>query len=105
MFKTSNSVQKIGVMLHSKFNKGSMGIVRLAKLFCWRPSPCLTVLIPFPASLQVDIVPSQGEISVGESKFFLCQGVWWLKGLFNSECCAGSVLWAQSEPFSSGSKL
>ncbi|KAL4697494.1 hypothetical protein H8959_003192, partial [Pygathrix nigripes] len=25
-------------------------------------------------SLQVDIVPSQGEISVGESKFFLCQG-------------------------------
>ncbi|XP_032284072.1 neural cell adhesion molecule 1 isoform X17 [Phoca vitulina] len=24
-------------------------------------------------SLQVDIVPSQGEISVGESKFFLCQ--------------------------------
>ncbi|KFV46007.1 Neural cell adhesion molecule 1, partial [Tyto alba] len=26
------------------------------------------------ASLQVDIVPSQGEISVGESKFFLCQG-------------------------------
>ncbi|NXR53591.1 NCAM1 protein, partial [Hippolais icterina] len=25
------------------------------------------------ASLQVDIVPSQGEISVGESKFFLCQ--------------------------------
>uniref|UniRef100_A0A8C9MYI2 Neural cell adhesion molecule 1 n=1 Tax=Serinus canaria TaxID=9135 RepID=A0A8C9MYI2_SERCA len=35
--------------------------------------PCLTVLIPLPASLQVDIVPSQGEISVGESKFFLCQ--------------------------------
>ncbi|NWI18544.1 NCAM1 protein, partial [Crypturellus soui] len=27
----------------------------------------------FLASLQVDIVPSQGEISVGESKFFLCQ--------------------------------
>uniref|UniRef100_A0A8C0AVS8 Neural cell adhesion molecule 1 n=1 Tax=Buteo japonicus TaxID=224669 RepID=A0A8C0AVS8_9AVES len=26
-----------------------------------------------PTSLQVDIVPSQGEISVGESKFFLCQ--------------------------------
>ncbi|NWY69512.1 NCAM1 protein, partial [Erithacus rubecula] len=25
------------------------------------------------AALQVDIVPSQGEISVGESKFFLCQ--------------------------------
>ncbi|NXO83372.1 NCAM1 protein, partial [Sitta europaea] len=35
--------------------------------------PCLTVLLPSPASLQVDIVPSQGEISVGESKFFLCQ--------------------------------
>ncbi|NWI54045.1 NCAM1 protein, partial [Calyptomena viridis] len=37
---------------------------------------CLTilyVLISLPASLQVDIVPSQGEISVGESKFFLCQ--------------------------------
>ncbi|NXS36471.1 NCAM1 protein, partial [Pomatostomus ruficeps] len=30
-------------------------------------------LLPSPASLQVDIVPSQGEISVGESKFFLCQ--------------------------------
>uniref|UniRef100_A0A8C5UNL0 Neural cell adhesion molecule 1 n=1 Tax=Microcebus murinus TaxID=30608 RepID=A0A8C5UNL0_MICMU len=27
----------------------------------------------FSVSLQVDIVPSQGEISVGESKFFLCQ--------------------------------
>ncbi|NWH71038.1 NCAM1 protein, partial [Piaya cayana] len=37
---------------------------------------CLTILrmlISLPASLQVDIVPSQGEISVGESKFFLCQ--------------------------------
>uniref|UniRef100_A0A8B9TIM9 Neural cell adhesion molecule 1 n=1 Tax=Anas platyrhynchos TaxID=8839 RepID=A0A8B9TIM9_ANAPL len=37
---------------------------------------CLTLscmLLSFPASLQVDIVPSQGEISVGESKFFLCQ--------------------------------
>ncbi|NXJ97821.1 NCAM1 protein, partial [Corythaixoides concolor] len=37
---------------------------------------CLTifcVLVSFPASLQVDIVPSQGEINVGESKFFLCQ--------------------------------
>ncbi|NWR54182.1 NCAM1 protein, partial [Bucorvus abyssinicus] len=37
---------------------------------------CLTifsVLISLPASLQVDIVPSQGEISIGESKFFLCQ--------------------------------
>ncbi|NWU11269.1 NCAM1 protein, partial [Cephalopterus ornatus] len=33
--------------------------------------PC--VLFSSPASLQVDIVPSQGEISVGESKFFLCQ--------------------------------
>uniref|UniRef100_A0A8C6JFK0 Neural cell adhesion molecule 1 n=1 Tax=Melopsittacus undulatus TaxID=13146 RepID=A0A8C6JFK0_MELUD len=31
------------------------------------------MLTSFPASLQVDIVPSQGEISVGESKFFLCQ--------------------------------
>uniref|UniRef100_A0A8B9TK74 Neural cell adhesion molecule 1 n=1 Tax=Anas platyrhynchos TaxID=8839 RepID=A0A8B9TK74_ANAPL len=31
------------------------------------------MLLSFPASLQVDIVPSQGEISVGESKFFLCQ--------------------------------
>ncbi|NXA39002.1 NCAM1 protein, partial [Eudromia elegans] len=39
-------------------------------------SCCLTlfsVCISFLASLQVDIVPSQGEISVGESKFFLCQ--------------------------------
>uniref|UniRef100_A0A8C6JD67 Neural cell adhesion molecule 1 n=1 Tax=Melopsittacus undulatus TaxID=13146 RepID=A0A8C6JD67_MELUD len=39
-------------------------------------SCCLTIfcmLTSFPASLQVDIVPSQGEISVGESKFFLCQ--------------------------------
>lgn len=30
--------------------------------------------LSFSVSLQVDIVPSQGEISVGESKFFLCQG-------------------------------
>uniref|UniRef100_A0A452TKP4 Neural cell adhesion molecule 1 n=2 Tax=Ursus TaxID=9639 RepID=A0A452TKP4_URSMA len=29
--------------------------------------------LSFSVSLQVDIVPSQGEISVGESKFFLCQ--------------------------------
>lgn len=35
---------------------------------------CLNQTFVFPASLQVDIVPSQGEISVGESKFFLCQG-------------------------------
>ncbi|NXR35803.1 NCAM1 protein, partial [Zosterops hypoxanthus] len=41
--------------------------------FAGRHRPCLTVLVLFPASLQVDIVPSQGEISVGESKFFLCQ--------------------------------
>ncbi|XP_071432517.1 neural cell adhesion molecule 1 isoform X5 [Pithys albifrons albifrons] len=33
----------------------------------------LALLLPAAASLQVDIVPSQGEISVGESKFFLCQ--------------------------------
>ncbi|XP_073095889.1 neural cell adhesion molecule 1 isoform X13 [Manis javanica] len=31
------------------------------------------LLLGTAASLQVDIVPSQGEISVGESKFFLCQ--------------------------------
>lgn len=40
---------------------------------------CLNSTFSFPflffsVSLQVDIVPSQGEISVGESKFFLCQG-------------------------------
>ncbi|KAM4757316.1 neural cell adhesion molecule 1 isoform 4-T4 [Cyanocitta cristata] len=35
--------------------------------------PCAFVLLRAAASLQVDIVPSQGEISVGESKFFLCQ--------------------------------
>ncbi|XP_038610510.1 neural cell adhesion molecule 1 isoform X11 [Tachyglossus aculeatus] len=31
------------------------------------------LLLGSAVSLQVDIVPSQGEISVGESKFFLCQ--------------------------------
>ncbi|XP_069644060.1 neural cell adhesion molecule 1 isoform X3 [Haliaeetus albicilla] len=35
--------------------------------------PWMLVLLGAAASLQVDIVPSQGEISVGESKFFLCQ--------------------------------
>uniref|UniRef100_A0A674HNL5 Neural cell adhesion molecule 1 n=1 Tax=Taeniopygia guttata TaxID=59729 RepID=A0A674HNL5_TAEGU len=35
--------------------------------------PCAFLLLRAAASLQVDIVPSQGEISVGESKFFLCQ--------------------------------
>ncbi|XP_042656573.1 neural cell adhesion molecule 1 isoform X8 [Tyto alba] len=35
--------------------------------------PWTLVLLGAAASLQVDIVPSQGEISVGESKFFLCQ--------------------------------
>uniref|UniRef100_A0A8C0HFZ0 Neural cell adhesion molecule 1 n=1 Tax=Chelonoidis abingdonii TaxID=106734 RepID=A0A8C0HFZ0_CHEAB len=34
------------------------------------PNSCF---VSFPVSLQVDIVPSQVEISVGESKFFLCQ--------------------------------
>lgn len=34
----------------------------------------LDFFFSFAVSLQVDIVPSQGEISVGESKFFLCQG-------------------------------
>ncbi|XP_067280357.1 neural cell adhesion molecule 1a isoform X1 [Pseudorasbora parva] len=29
----------------------------------------------YAASLQVDIIPAQGEISVGESKFFLCEVV------------------------------
>lgn len=44
------------------------------------------MLLYFPASLQVDIVPSQGEISVGESKFFLCQGEWWLMASVVSVC-------------------
>ncbi|KAM9370081.1 neural cell adhesion molecule 1 isoform 1-T1 [Phaethornis superciliosus] len=35
--------------------------------------PWTLALLGTAASLQVDIVPSQGEISVGESKFFLCQ--------------------------------
>ncbi|PKK19837.1 neural cell adhesion molecule 1, transcript variant X4 [Columba livia] len=35
--------------------------------------PWTLFLLGAAASLQVDIVPSQGEISVGESKFFLCQ--------------------------------
>ncbi|XP_069732538.1 neural cell adhesion molecule 1 isoform X9 [Phaenicophaeus curvirostris] len=35
--------------------------------------PWTLCLLGAAASLQVDIVPSQGEISVGESKFFLCQ--------------------------------
>ncbi|XP_051668111.1 neural cell adhesion molecule 1 isoform X1 [Manacus candei] len=35
--------------------------------------PWTLALLGAAASLQVDIVPSQGEISVGESKFFLCQ--------------------------------
>lgn len=26
------------------------------------------------ASLQVSITPAQGEVSIGESKFFLCEG-------------------------------
>uniref|UniRef100_A0AAY4AIQ1 Neural cell adhesion molecule 1a n=1 Tax=Denticeps clupeoides TaxID=299321 RepID=A0AAY4AIQ1_9TELE len=32
-------------------------------------------VLPFFASLQVEITPPQGEISVGESKFFLCEVV------------------------------
>ncbi|XP_054658797.1 neural cell adhesion molecule 1 isoform X3 [Grus americana] len=35
--------------------------------------PWTLFLLGAAVSLQVDIVPSQGEISVGESKFFLCQ--------------------------------
>uniref|UniRef100_A0A452SB23 Neural cell adhesion molecule 1 n=1 Tax=Ursus americanus TaxID=9643 RepID=A0A452SB23_URSAM len=37
------------------------------------PNVCFNQTLSFSVSLQVDIVPSQGEISVGESKFFLCQ--------------------------------
>lgn len=33
-----------------------------------------TVLLS-AASLQVSITPAQGEVSVGESKFFLCEGI------------------------------
>ncbi|XP_029924427.1 neural cell adhesion molecule 1a isoform X4 [Myripristis murdjan] len=33
------------------------------------------LFIGYAASLQVEITPSQGEISVGESKFFLCEVV------------------------------
>ncbi|XP_027029783.2 neural cell adhesion molecule 1b isoform X4 [Tachysurus fulvidraco] len=33
------------------------------------------------ASLQVNIIPAQGEASVGESKFFLCQVVGTVKGI------------------------
>uniref|UniRef100_A0A8C0AW76 Neural cell adhesion molecule 1 n=1 Tax=Buteo japonicus TaxID=224669 RepID=A0A8C0AW76_9AVES len=53
-----------------------MGLEGWQSFFAEDHSYCLMifcVLISFPASLQVDIVPSQGEISVGESKFFLCQ--------------------------------
>ncbi|KAJ8267086.1 hypothetical protein GJAV_G00138170 [Gymnothorax javanicus] len=44
------------------------------------PSPTDPVLtrshlLPPPASLQVTITPAQGEISMGESKFFLCEVV------------------------------
>lgn len=27
-----------------------------------------------PAAIQVEITPPQGEISVGDSKFFICEG-------------------------------
>ncbi|MBN3324871.1 NCAM1 protein, partial [Atractosteus spatula] len=33
---------------------------------------CVLVSCSLPTSLQVNIIPAQGEISVGESKFFLC---------------------------------
>uniref|UniRef100_A0A4W4FI36 Neural cell adhesion molecule 1a n=1 Tax=Electrophorus electricus TaxID=8005 RepID=A0A4W4FI36_ELEEL len=39
---------------------------------CPRADP-FSSLICFLASLQVSIIPVQGEISVGESKFFLCE--------------------------------
>uniref|UniRef100_A0A8C5IR77 Neural cell adhesion molecule 1 n=1 Tax=Junco hyemalis TaxID=40217 RepID=A0A8C5IR77_JUNHY len=45
---------------------GVSNILLVLKNLFWCLKPCY-------ASLQVDIVPSQGEISVGESKFFLCQ--------------------------------
>lgn len=47
-------------------------------------SPCVTLLLMYiffhlffsfsPAAIQVEITPTQGEISVGDSKFFLCEG-------------------------------
>lgn len=46
--------------------------------------PCVTLLLMYiffnlffsfsPAAIQVEITPTQGEISVGDSKFFLCEG-------------------------------
>lgn len=37
----------------------------------------------YPAAIQVQITPAQGEISVGESKFFLCEG----KSYFKHTSC------------------
>lgn len=39
------------------------------------------VFLGSAVSLQVDITPAQGEISVGESKFFLCEVVGGVKGI------------------------
>ncbi|XP_072548252.1 neural cell adhesion molecule 1b isoform X3 [Salminus brasiliensis] len=39
------------------------------------------LLLGSAVSLQVDITPAQGEISVGESKFFLCEVVGGVKGI------------------------
>lgn len=60
-----------------------------AKQFDFEPRlyvlrPCVTLLLMYiffffffsfsPAAIQVEITPTQGEISVGDSKFFLCEG-------------------------------
>lgn len=50
-----------------RFNFEVGGGILLHTNQCWIP-------LSLSASLQVDIVPAQGEISVGESKFFLCTG-------------------------------
>lgn len=55
-------------------------------LFCFFPFSSFILMKPetnvcfvlssflYPAAIQVEITPPQGEISVGESKFFLCEG-------------------------------
>ncbi|KAL4604910.1 hypothetical protein GN956_G25462 [Arapaima gigas] len=56
----------------------STSAINLPLLLSWSISPTQWPIskIGAPiASLQVDITPAQGEISVGESKFFLCQVV------------------------------
>ncbi|XP_058270204.1 neural cell adhesion molecule 1b isoform X2 [Hemibagrus wyckioides] len=54
---------------------------RVMAMFLTKEIILMFLFLGSAASLQVSIIPAQGEVSVGESKFFLCEVVGAVKGI------------------------